>query len=43
MKARELLKQYPEDKAKDLMNRLKKAGMYQYDEDFPKDDEVRGA
>ena len=38
-KARDLLKEYPEEKAKALMARLRAAGMFYFDPDFPGDEE----
>ena len=41
-KARDLLKLYPEAKAKDLMARLRTQGLWAWDEDFEKDEEDWG-
>ena len=41
-KARDLLKLYPEAKAKDLMARLRSQGLWAWDEDFDKDEEDWG-
>ena len=41
MKAREIMKAYPQQKALDLIKRLRSNGLWAYDEDFDKDEEDR--
>lgn len=41
MKAREIMKAYPQKKALDLINRLRTNGLWAYDEDFDQDEEDR--
>ena len=41
MKAREIMKAYPQKKALDLINRLRTSGLWAYDEDFDQDEEDR--
>ncbi|CAK9103962.1 unnamed protein product [Durusdinium trenchii] len=39
IKARDILKMYPKEKAEDLMKRLKSKGLFHFDDDFPNDEE----
>lgn len=39
VKARDILKKYPQEKAEALMSNLKKKGLWYYDPDFENDDE----
>ena len=41
-KARDILKTYPEEKAKTLMKRLRDRGLWYYDPDFDGDEEDHG-
>jgi len=42
MKARDIEKKYPPEKAKKLMDLLRARGLFYWDEDFPKDEEDTG-